>query len=334
MRVASLMGSERPAKVGGQAVIEGVMMRGTRAVSVAVRRKNKEILCHKTMYIPLTQRSKVLGWPGIRGFVQLVESLVLGLGALKFSADVAAQDESDPADPRPRKKIAGAIAAAVSVVAACGLALLLFMYLPLLISTWIHRDQEPLLFNAIAGVIRIVIFVAYLWFISLWKEVRRVFEYHGAEHKAIFVYEAGKELTLENARRYTTHHPRCGTSFLLIVAFVCIAIFAVIDGLVAMAFGPYPSVAARFLVHVSLIPVVSGVGYEILKASERSEHWMVAALRRPGLWLQRITTREPDASQLEVAFAALEAVTRDAEGQALDLRGGRNRTSGLSRPRR
>jgi uncharacterized protein YqhQ len=330
MRVASLMVSGRAAKVGGQAVIEGVMMRGTDAVSVAVRRKNKEILCHNTSYVSLTQRSTVLGWPGIRGFVQLVESLVLGLGALKFSADVAAQDESGPADPRPRKKIAGAIASVLTVVAACGLALLLFMYLPLLISTWIQRDQEPLLFNAIAGGIRIVIFVAYLWFISLWKDVRRVFEYHGAEHKAIFLYEAGKELTLENARQYTTHHPRCGTSFLLIVAFVCIAIFAVIDGLVAMAFGPYPGVAARFLVHVSLIPVVSGIGYEILKASERSEHWVVAALRRPGLWLQRITTREPDASQLEVAFAALEAVTRNPQTQAVEPRGARKRDGGPS----
>ncbi len=300
---------DAPSRVAGQAIIEGVMMRANDVVAMAVRRKNKDILCEQRRYVPLAQRRTIFGWPCIRGFVHVAESLALGLKALTFSADIAAQDEAGPSENAPKEKWTDRVVSVVAVLTACALALLLFLYLPLLITQWIKRDQNPLLFNTIAGAVRIAMFLAYLWFISLWKEIRRVFEYHGAEHKAVFLFEAGKPLTIQNSQQYTTLHPRCGTSFLLIVAFVCIGLFALVDGLVAVVYGPYPNVAARFLVHVCLIPVVSGCAYEILRLSEKSNHWIIAALRRPGLWLQRITTREPDASQLEVAFVALEAAT-------------------------
>ncbi len=294
--------------VGGQAIIEGVMMRGKQSFSMAVRRKNGEIVCHREPYIALSKRKKWLAPPVLRGFAALAESLSLGLRALNFSADVAMQDEKGHATIQP-KTLKDSVVSGLTIVASLGIGLALFMYLPLLISSFIQKPQNPFLFNLIAGVFRISIFLGYLWAISQWKDIQRIFEYHGAEHKAIFTYESGQELTAENAAGYTTQHPRCGTSFLLIVALVCIFLFGIVDGAYALAFGPYPTILHRFLVHVLLIPFVSGVSYELLKASDRGKrNPLVSALIQPGLWLQRITTRPPDDKQLEVAFSALKAV--------------------------
>jgi uncharacterized protein YqhQ len=308
-RFFTLWLAHQTTKVGGQAIIEGVMMRSSHSFSMAVRRKNQEIICKHEPYISLTQRKKWLGWPFMRGFIQLVESVLLGLKALRFSADIATEDERISEENTVKKGPMDTVFIGATVLVSFGIALLVFMYLPLVISSLIKKDQNPFLFNAIAGSVRITFFLLYLWLISLWKDVRRVFEYHGAEHKSVFLYEAGEKLTIENAKQYTTHHPRCGTSFLLIVALVCVLIFAVIDGLVAITVGPYPSLVARFLVHCTLIPIVSGASYEILRLSDRRKSSpIVAVLIQPGLWLQKITTREPDESQLEVALTALKAV--------------------------
>jgi uncharacterized protein YqhQ len=192
---------------------------------------------------------------------------------------------------------------AVALIVCLGL----FMYLPMLISQILFKNSV-FAFNGCAGAIRIGLFLFYLLGISFWKDIRRVFEYHGAEHKAIFAFEDGKELTLENMRGYLTLHPRCGTSFLLLVAIICIFVFSIIDVLVTLFGGPYPNVFVRLLVHIALIPLVAGCSYEVLRFSDRFQRvWPVKFLVMPGLWLQKITTKEPNDEQLQIASAALKA---------------------------
>jgi uncharacterized protein YqhQ len=182
------------------------------------------------------------------------------------------------------------------------------MYAPMWILSHVVPADSSIVFNSLAGVIRIILFLAYIILISQWKEMRRVFEYHGAEHKAIFTYEDDKPLSLDNMRAYTTLHPRCGTSFLLLVALVCILLFSIIDAIFIQVIGPYPNTVIRLLVHLALIPLVGGTSYELLKLSDRHRRLpIVGALIMPGLWLQKITTREPDDSQLDVAAEALKA---------------------------
>jgi len=197
------------------------------------------------------------------------------------------------------------IATFFSMAVALLIGVALFMYSPIWLTGFIQKNQNPLLFNLTAGAIRIFFFVAYVWLISRMKDVQRVFEYHGAEHKSIHAYEAGSA-TVENARKFPTAHPRCGTSFLLIAGLMCILVFAVIDALFAMAFGPYQSALQRLFVHLMLIPLVSGVSYEVLRFSDKHRQTpLVGALILPGLWLQKITTSEPDDQELEVAVASL-----------------------------
>lgn len=297
----------KPPPVGGQAIIEGVMMRGPRALSMAVRRMDGEIVCKTESFTSLTKKYKALGWPVIRGFIQLFESLKIGLRALNYSADIAMEEK--PSEGEKKKTWKDAAAMGLTITLSFAVAMLFFMYLPLLLSSLIDKDMNPFLFNVVAGAFRMTFFLIYLAAISLMKDIRRVFEYHGAEHKAIFTYEAEKELTVDNTKEYATHHPRCGTSFLLIVALVCILLFALIDGLITTFIGPYPSVLYRFLVHFALIPLVSGVSYEILKASDKTKNNpVIGLLILPGLWLQRITTKNPDDQQVEVAITALKAV--------------------------
>ena len=305
----NLVLANNSSKVGGQAVIEGVMMRSKHSYSTAVRLKSGEIVCKKEPYISLSQRHKILGWPVIRGFVQLFESMYIGMKSLNYSAELAMEDEKGEQDKSEKSNWKQTVTTGATITFSFAIALMMFMYVPLLISNLINKNLNPLFFNMIAGAIRIVFFLSYLWLISLFKDIRRVFEYHGAEHVSIFTHEAGQELTIENARKYETYHPRCGTSFLLIVALVCIFLFAMIDGIITALIGPYPSIFYRFIVHTTLIPFVSGVSYEILKATDKGKNNpIVALLVKPGLWLQRITTQKPDDKQIEVAFTALRAV--------------------------
>jgi uncharacterized protein YqhQ len=297
--------SESKIMVGGQAVLEGVMMRSPEAVAVAVRKPDGNIILKKEAFTSWTRRFPIFGWPFIRGGVILIESLVMGIKALNFSSSVAIQDEKQ--DRKNEDKSAGheiksqkqnSLTIAITLIIAFSLGLALFFYLPLIL-TDLTGVKTGLGFNLIDGAIRLIFFLAYLFLISLWKDIRRVFEYHGAEHKSIFAYENKQPLTLESVKPYTTHHPRCGTSFLLIVMLVSIAVF--------IPLGKPDSINER-LVRLLFIPLIGGVSYEVIRLSNsRIGRNISRLLVAPGLWLQRITTKEPDDRQLEVALVALKA---------------------------
>lgn len=294
-------GLSKKMEVGGQAVIEGVMMRSPKCITVAVRKGNGEIVVRKDPYTSLTRRYRFLNLPVLRGAVVLIETLYIGMKALSFSADVAIQEdgENDNSKEFTRSKkdeIFKSLWLALTIILGIALAFFLFFYLPLMITNLLGVKQS-FLFNLLDGMIRISIFLIYLWLITSWKSMRRIFEYHGAEHKSIFALEAGEELTLENIRKYSTHHPRCGTSFLLIVMLVSIAVFI---------FTGRPHTIAERLTRLLYVPLIAGISYELTKLSgKKSNNWLVRALTAPGLWLQKLTTKEPDDKQMEVAIVAL-----------------------------
>ena len=304
---------------GGQAVLEGVMMRGPDRVATAVRLPDGSIDVHATPFVSVAKRSRFFRWPVVRGGFTLIESLALGIKALNYSASVA-MEAAEPkqandaggegagggpagTESGPKTKAASewktTFALTATMVVAFALGIFVFFYIPLVIAGRLGIESG-FLFNLVDGVIRVVFFIVYIWAISLWKEMRRVFEYHGAEHKVIFTQEAGEALTPENAKRFGTRHPRCGTSFLLIVMVVSILVF--------MLTGKPQNVGQR-LARILLVPVIAGVSYEIMKVSARQAGRAWARIvSAPGVWLQRITTREPSDEQVEVAIAALSAV--------------------------
>lgn len=306
---------------GGQAVIEGVMMRGPTAVATAVRLPNGRISVQRNEFVSASRIYRVLRLPVVRGGLTLIESLALGIKALNYSASVAieAAEEDDTEEAcsgergtepaRSEWKTNAALTG--TMVFAFALGIVIFFWIPMVLSDFLTRvigSDSGVLFNVIDGVIRVAFFLIYLWGISRWKEMRRVFEYHGAEHRVIFTEEEGLPLTPANARTFTTRHPRCGTSFLLIVMVVSILVF--------MVFGK-PSTIGLRLARLLLIPVIAGVSYEVMKISAKKTHQAWARiLSAPGVWLQRITTKEPSDAQVEVAIAALEAV-RVEDGVAL-----------------
>lgn len=283
----------RPVQYGGQAVIEGVMMRGPQESAIAVRLPNGEIEVTHSKLNTWSSKS-ILKLPLIRGFVALVDSLVLGTRSLTFSANRSMGEEKDG-------KELGFWKMTFTIGVAFALGLLLFVGLPTGAAHLFQaRVVGPVGQNILEGAIRLVIFFLYILLISRLKDIQRVFQYHGAEHKAIFTYEAGKDLTVDNARSFSRLHPRCGTSFLLIVVIVSVFVFAFV--------GLYP-LWWRLLSRMLLMPLVAGIAYEVLKFSSRNLespwlYWFVV----PGLLLQKLTTREPDDAQLEVALAALKGV--------------------------
>jgi uncharacterized protein YqhQ len=294
-------------KVGGQAIIEGVMMRGKAAVSWAVRTPSGEVVLERQRFHSAAEKYPILKKPVLRGMLNLIESLSLGLKALSRSAEIAGDEQDDPT--RESGSLRDKLSTALSMVVAFAIAFGLFLYLPMKVLSYFVPPESALVYNFLAGAIRIIFFLAYLIGISMWEDIRRVFEYHGAEHKAIHAFEHGKPLTADNMRPFGAAHPRCGTSFLILVALVCIFLFAVIDGVLIALIGPYPNVITRTLVHLALVPLVSGLSYEVLRFSgNHTEAPLIRRLVLPGLWLQRITTRDPDDTQLGVAAKALEAV--------------------------
>lgn len=286
---------------GGQAVIEGVMMRGPRRVAVAVRRPDGTVLVSGREVVPWVERSAVLKLPVVRGAVALVEALALGLDALMFSANQVAENEEEQLS---RGEMT------ITMVLAVLAAVLIFVLLP----TWVVRFAEPRIestfaLNLLEGLVRLAILVAYIGAISVIPDIRRVLQYHGAEHKVIHTWEAGEELTVANARRHSPLHPRCGTSFLLFLALISVVVFA---------FTGWPNVWERLAVRLGFFPVVAGVAYEAIRLSGRLSRggppgWLLPFIL-PGLWFQKMTTREPDDAQLEVAIAALRATL---EGEPL-----------------
>jgi uncharacterized protein YqhQ len=300
--------------VGGQAVIEGVMMRSSDKVATAVRVPDGQILVKTEDYKPLSSRYRLLKIPILRGAVAFVEMLVIGIQTLNFSADVAmkeAEKEDAAKEGRTAQAKSGrynGLWLGLSVVVALALGIFIFFFLPLAISSLFNVDKNAVWFNLAAGGIRLTMFVLYVWGISLFGEFRRIFQYHGAEHKSIYAYEMGDTLIPERAACHTRFHPRCGTSFILIVALAAILTYAVSDSVYALAAGHPPTLVTRFAVHFSLLPIVAGGSYELLKLSGRTRDSKISKIFiAPGLWLQRITTREPSMDQLEVAIVALEA---------------------------
>lgn len=304
--------------VGGQAVLEGVMMRAPGMVATAVRRANGEIVVKKEPQLTLSERYPIFKLPILRGAVGLIEMMVIGVRTLNFSAEVAMQDagQSVGFNGNGRQEAASSmkdnLRLGVTVAFSLAVGVAVFFVTPLVVTTFFFDvEQEPLWFNLIAGGVRIGILLGYLVAISLLKDIRRLFEYHGAEHKAVFAFEKGEPLTVEAAARQSRFHPRCGTSFLLIVMFVAIVLFSLLDAALIQWLGDL-NVLMRVATHLPLIPLVGGVSYEFIRASaKRSETAIGKLVVAPGLWLQQITTREPDASQLEVALVAL----RSALGQ-------------------
>lgn len=287
--------------VGGQAVIEGVMMRAPRSVAIAVRRPDGEIVVRTELVVPLSERFPIVKLPILRGAVALFTSLIIGIKALNFSANEAMTEEEK--DKEGIKEGGGELsswAMAGTMTVAFGFGICLFFLFPLYLTklmTPVIGDNN-VVFNLVDGVIRVIVFLIYIWAISRMNDIQRVFQYHGAEHKSIFAFEAGEELIVENVRRYSRLHPRCGTSFLLIVMLVSIAVFSLIPKLWPF----YLKAGSRII----LLPMIAGISYEFLKWSATHEnHPLVKMIIAPGLALQRLTTREPDDSQLEVAIRSL-----------------------------
>jgi uncharacterized protein YqhQ len=293
--------------VGGQAVIEGVMMRSPAKISTSVRQTNGEIVTQTEPFISLTKKVKILGWPIIRGMVSFFEMLILGIKTLNYSAEIAASEESaGKVDGPVSKKMSLSII--LALVFALGVGIGVFFFLPLLLAQLMGVHRTAFGFNIIAGIIRVTLFIVYIKAIAHFKDIQRVFAYHGAEHKSIYAFENDLPLTVENAAKFTTLHPRCGTSFLLIVALFAIFVFSISDTVFSIIVGHQPPLLQRFALHFSLLPVIAGISYELLKLSGKTRNSKITRfLIAPGLWLQTITTREPDASQLEVAIAALKA---------------------------
>jgi uncharacterized protein YqhQ len=286
--------------IGGQAVLEGVMMRSPHAFTVAVRKGGKpgaEIVLLKETILPIGERFPLLKKAVLRGSVALFEAMVLGVRALNFSANEAMENEEGKQEEISPLALAG------TMVLALAFALGLFLALPLLLTQLLGSQygafKGNVLFNLTDGAIRVGLFLGYVSGISFMKDIRRVFEYHGAEHKAIGAYEAGEPLTVENARKYTRIHPRCGTSFLMVVMVLSIMLFSMIPG----SWPLWAKAASRLV----LLPVIAGLSYEFIKYSAKKRgNKVIEALIYPGLLLQRLTTREPSDDQLEVAIRAMD----------------------------
>ena len=276
--------------VGGQAVIEGVMMRDAHRTATAVRLPNGDIDVETRTVSSIRDRYLVLNLPLIRGSVIMVESLIIGMRALSFSAQAAGEED----EQMTKKEIV------MTILFALVLASILFIVIPTgaahLAAAY---TDDPIVFNLIEGGIRLMVFLLYIWGISFMGGIRRVFQYHGAEHKTIHCYEAGEALTVENVQKFPRLHPRCGTNFLLIVMVVAI-VFHVFFG--------WPDLWLRILSRLAILPVVAGVSYEIIRFAGRSENHLVHILITPGLWLQYLTTRPPADEMVEVAIESLKAV--------------------------
>ncbi|MEW5783581.1 MAG: DUF1385 domain-containing protein [Bacillota bacterium] len=275
--------------IGGQAVLEGVMMRHRNWMAIACRRGDNSIGLHREQLNPLAGRFPPLGWPLLRGAVSFFESLILGVRALNISAAQALAEEGE--------ELKG-WHSFVIVFLGLGLGIGLFFVLPTYLARFLP-PAPPILLNLMEGFIRLFIFFSYLFLITRWGDVQRFFQYHGAEHKVIYCYEDAAALDPDHVKPYSTKHPRCGTSFILTVMIISILLFSL--------FG-WPLLWQRIVIRLALLPLVAGLSYEAIRLTAGSRSPLVGLIALPGLWLQRMTTREPDKGQIEVAISALKAV--------------------------
>jgi uncharacterized protein YqhQ len=285
--------------VGGQAVLEGVMMRSPHAWAIACRKPSGEVSTHSEALERLSEKHKWMGWPVVRGVITLGHAMSLGFRALKFSANVALDEI--PADDKGKKLEINGWMAAINVIISVGFFIFMYKFLPLVAATELKRVNpifgEQIIFNLVDGAIRIGLFLFFIWGVSLWPDIRRVYEYHGAEHKTVYAFENGDPLETSAVQKYSTYHPRCGTSFLMTVMLMSILVYTVI---------PVTTFWARFGVRIALLPVIAGLSYEIIRFAAKHRGSLFALMTAPGLWLQRITTQPPSDAQAECAIAALE----------------------------
>jgi uncharacterized protein YqhQ len=293
--------------IGGQAVLEGVMLRSPNHYATAVRNEKGKIV---TQIKKLKKRPKWFKWPFIRGVANLIDMLIIGIKTLTWSANQISDEEDEKLSD---------MQLFLTLAVSFAFAILIFVALPYFLSviTGVKEESSPILFNLIDGVIKIVIFLAYLYGISLMKDIRRVFEYHGAEHKTVYCYEDGKKLTVKNVKKYSTRHPRCGTSFLFIVLLISMFVFALIPSFVLSVFPLFGNLSfifrkiILFSLRIVFIPLIASISYELLKLSAKfSENAIVKLISLPGMLLQYITTKEPDNKQIEVAIKSMEIVLK------------------------
>jgi uncharacterized protein YqhQ len=282
--------------VGGQAVMEGVMMRAPHSYCVAVRGPSGDIITEEMPVARMSEKYPIFKWPVLRGLGTLGQAMSLGIRALKFSANVALEGEA-----AGKAKPASNTALAANLVVSLAFFLFLYKFVPLFLATTIGNRVPALhghvMSTLVDGVIRIAIFLAFLMLISRTKDIKRVFEYHGAEHKVVFNFESGKEVTVENAQKFQTWHPRCGTSFLLVLMVISMLVYMLI---------PFDGFAAKMLSRIALLPVITGLSYELIRFAARRQGTFMAWLTAPGLWLQRVTTQPPSDEQAQVAIHAIE----------------------------
>jgi uncharacterized protein YqhQ len=298
----ALESGESEILVGGQAVMEGVMMRAPHSYAVTVRRPDGELI---TTTRPLTrpaERHKYWGWPLLRGLATLGQAMALGVRALRFSSDQLLHEPGEQKEPA-EASAAGEVTS-WGMIASIGISLAFFVafykLVPLLAATEIaHRVpmlSGQIAFNTVDGVIRIALFLLFIGGLALLPDIRRVYQYHGAEHKVVFNFESGKPVNVEHARTFTTLHPRCGTSFMIVIMLIAMAFYILI---------PAQSFLMRLVIRIALLPVIAGLSYEVIRFGARHSQSVFALLARPGLWLQRITTQEPNTEQLECSIRSL-----------------------------
>lgn len=286
--------------VGGQAVLEGVMMRSPHAWGISVRKPDGTISTHSEPLERLSEKHKWMAWPVIRGVMTLGQAMVLGFRALRYSADVALDAmPSDQGEAAKKTEISGWVAA-LNIILSVGFFIFLYKFIPLVGATKLKNVYpvfgNQVLFNLVDGIIRMALFLLFIWGVSLMPDIRRVYQYHGAEHKTVFAFESRNPLTIKHAQSYSTFHPRCGTSFLMTVMLISIVVY--------MLF-PAQGFVAKFLLRIALLPVIAGLSYEMIRFAAKHRSSLFALLTQPGLWLQRITTKPPADDQVECAISAL-----------------------------
>jgi len=308
-----LENGEETTLIGGQAVMEGVMMRSPHSYCVAVRKPNGEIVTEESPLPRLSEQYPLFKWPVLRGVGTLGGAMWLGMKALKFSADCALGELTRTTDKGDKQQV-GAGAMAFQIAFSALFMIALYKLLPLYLATQIGKHYEAvsgrLAINLVDGTLRISIFLGFMYLLSRMKEMHRMFEYHGAEHKVVFNFESGEPVTIKNAQRFVTWHPRCGTSFLVVVLIV---------SMITYAFLPIDNFWAKFAARIALLPLIVGVSYEVIRFAARRRSGLMAIVTRPGLWLQRVTTQPPSDGQTEVAIHALERAMQLERAQGGEL---------------
>jgi uncharacterized protein YqhQ len=286
--------------VGGQAVLEGVMMRSPHAWAIACRKPSGEVSTMSEPLERLSEKHKWMGWPVVRGVITLGHAMTLGYKALKFSANVAL-DELQPQESGKKKLEISGWMATVNIIISVGFFIFMYKFLPLAAARGLQKLNpvfgEQILFNLVDGIIRILLFLLFIWGVSRLKDIHRVFEYHGAEHKTVFAFESGDPMETAAVQKYPTFHPRCGTSFLMTVMIISMLVYMLI---------PVSSFGAKFAVRIIMLPVITGISYEIIRFAARQRGSLFALMTAPGLWLQRITTQPPSDDQAQCAIVALD----------------------------